>query len=87
VNAATGLPAVGAFSEGDKITRVSLQLEKFANCQVFFPKEAPWLVELEDELFSFPNGRFDDQVSSKRWPTSAQSRCGIRPPLGMRALP
>ena len=31
---------------------------------MFFPKEAPWLTDLEDELFAFPNGRHDDQVDS-----------------------
>jgi predicted phage terminase large subunit-like protein len=38
---AAGLPAVGVVPEGDKLTRVSIQLEKFANGQVFFPREAP----------------------------------------------
>ena len=61
---AAGLPAVGVIPEGDKLTRVSLQLEKFTNGQVFFPKEAPWLVDLENELFAFPNGRYDDQVDA-----------------------
>jgi predicted phage terminase large subunit-like protein len=61
---AAGLPAVGVIPEGDKLTRVSIQLEKFANGQVFFPREAPWLVDLENELFAFPNGRYDDQVDA-----------------------
>ena len=61
---AAGLPAIGVIPEGDKLTRVSIQLEKFANGQVFFPKEAPWLVDLENELFAFPNGRHDDQVDA-----------------------
>jgi predicted phage terminase large subunit-like protein len=61
---AAGLPAVGVIPEGDKLTRVSVQLEKFANGQVFFPREAPWLVDLENELFAFPNGRYDDQVDA-----------------------
>ena len=37
---AAGLPAVGVIPEGDKLTRVSIQLEKFVNRQVFFPREA-----------------------------------------------
>jgi predicted phage terminase large subunit-like protein len=61
---AAGLPAVGVFPEGDKLTRASVQLEKFANGQVFFPEEAPWLVDLENELFAFPDGRYDDQVDA-----------------------
>ena len=48
----------------DKLTRVSVQLEKFANGQVFFPIEAPWLVVLENEAFAFPHCRNDDQVDA-----------------------
>jgi predicted phage terminase large subunit-like protein len=61
---AAGLPAVGVIPEGDKLTRVSIQLEKFANGRVFFPREAPGLAELENELFAFPNGRYDDLVDA-----------------------
>ena len=61
---AAALPAVGVSPEGDKLIRVSIQLEKFANGQVFLPREAPWLVDFENELFAFPNGRYDDQVDA-----------------------
>ena len=61
---AAGFKAIGVIPEGDKPTRVSVQLEKFANRQVFFPREAPWLVDHENELFAFPNGRYDDQVDA-----------------------
>jgi hypothetical protein len=61
---AAGLPAVGVIPEGDKLTRVSIQLEKFTNGQVLFPREAPWLVDFENELLAFPNGRYDDQVDA-----------------------
>jgi predicted phage terminase large subunit-like protein len=50
--------------EYDKKTRMSIQSGKFENGQVFFPKEAPWLADLEAELFAFPSGRHDDQVDS-----------------------
>jgi phage terminase large subunit-like protein len=43
---------------------VEIQAAKFENGQVFFPKEAPGLQNLEDELFAFPNVRHDDQVDS-----------------------
>ena len=43
---------------------MGIQSAKFENGQMFFPKEAPWLRDLEDELFAFPNGRHDDQVDS-----------------------
>src|SRR5215218_10122994 len=41
-----------------------IQSGKFESGQVFFPKEAPWLADLEAELFAFPSGRHDDQVDS-----------------------
>jgi predicted phage terminase large subunit-like protein len=55
---------VGVKPEYDKKIRMTIQSAKFENGQVFFPKEAPWLRDLEDELFAFPNGRHDDQVDS-----------------------
>jgi hypothetical protein len=39
-------------------------VSKFASGQVFLPTEASWLDQLEMELFSFPGGRFDDQIDS-----------------------
>ena len=50
--------------EYDKKTRMSIQSAKFESGRVFFPKKAPWLADLEAELFAFPNGRHDDQVDS-----------------------
>ena len=43
---------------------MAIQSAKFENGQVFFPKEAPWLADLEEELFAFPSGPHDDQVDS-----------------------
>ena len=43
---------------------MSVQSAKFASGQVFLPTEASWLDQLEMELFSFPGGRFDDQIDS-----------------------
>jgi predicted phage terminase large subunit-like protein len=50
--------------EYDKKIRMAIQSAKFENGQVFFPKEAPWLPDLEAELFAFPNVRHDDQVDA-----------------------
>jgi hypothetical protein len=50
--------------EYDKKIRMAIQSTKFESGQVFFPKEAPWLTDLEAELFAFPSGRHDDQVDS-----------------------
>jgi predicted phage terminase large subunit-like protein len=62
--ASSGFSVIAVKPEYDKKIRMAIQSSKFENGQVFFPKEAPWLRELEDELFAFPNGRHDDQVDS-----------------------
>jgi predicted phage terminase large subunit-like protein len=59
-----GLSAIGVTPEHDKKTRMSIQSGKFESGQVFFPNDAPWLSDLETELFAFPNSRHDDQVDS-----------------------
>ena len=50
--------------EHDKKIRMAIQAAKFENGQVLFPNEAPWLADLEAELFAFPKSRHDDQVDS-----------------------
>jgi predicted phage terminase large subunit-like protein len=50
--------------EGDKRTRLLAQLSKFANGQVFLPKRAAWLADLEGELFVFPHGSHNDVVDA-----------------------
>jgi predicted phage terminase large subunit-like protein len=56
--------AIPIKAEHDKQTRMSIQSGKFESARVYFPHYAPWLAELEAELFAFPNSRFDDQVDS-----------------------
>jgi phage terminase large subunit-like protein len=51
-----GLSAIGVTPEHES--------GKFESGQVFFPNDAPWLSDLETELFAFPNSRHDDQVDS-----------------------
>jgi predicted phage terminase large subunit-like protein len=48
----------------DKRGRLYVQQAKFAAGCVLFPKDAPFLTELEAELLTFPQGRTDDQVDS-----------------------
>ncbi len=59
-----GFQTKGVIPQHDKLTRVSIQLEKFENGQVLLPGEALWLADFENELFAFPNGRYDDQVDA-----------------------
>jgi len=48
----------------DKATRLYVQTAKFEAGRVYFPRNAPYLADLEAELLSFPQGRHDDQVDS-----------------------
>jgi predicted phage terminase large subunit-like protein len=54
----------GIKPDRDKISRLSIASALFEAGQVHFPERAPWLPELEAELFSFPGSRYDDQVDS-----------------------
>ena len=49
---------------GDKKGRMYVQQDKFEAGRVFLPEQAPYLAELEAELFSFPDGKTTDQVDS-----------------------
>jgi predicted phage terminase large subunit-like protein len=59
-----GLSAIGVKPEHDKVTRMLVQSAKFESGRVLFPTQAPWLADLEAELFAFPRARHDDQVDS-----------------------
>jgi predicted phage terminase large subunit-like protein len=48
----------------DKISRMAVASAKFQAGQIYFPKKAPWLPDLEAELFAFPGSRHDDQCDS-----------------------
>jgi len=50
--------------EGDKATRMSVASAQIEAGQVLLPERAPWLPDLEAELFSFPGSRHDDQCDS-----------------------
>jgi predicted phage terminase large subunit-like protein len=50
--------------ERDKIGRLYVHQAKFEAGLVLFPKNAPFLPELEAELLTFPQGKTDDQVDS-----------------------
>ena len=59
-----GLPVVAVKPEGDKKTRLSQQMSKFTNGQVFLLKTAPGRADLETELLSFPAGQRNDMVDA-----------------------
>lgn len=48
----------------DKQVRLVIHQGKFTSGRVWFPKDAPWLRVFLDELLSFPDGKYSDQVDS-----------------------
>lgn len=48
----------------DKVSRMAVASAKFEAGQVLLPEWAPWLPDLEAELFAFPAARYDDQCDS-----------------------
>ncbi len=50
--------------EGDKESRMAVASAKIEAGQIFLPYRAPWLPDLEAELFAFPGSRHDDQCDS-----------------------
>jgi predicted phage terminase large subunit-like protein len=59
-----GLPAIAVKVEQNKQTRMSIQSAKIENGRLFLPRTAPWLENLEAELYAFPGSRHDDQVDA-----------------------
>ena len=57
-----GLPVRELKADRDKWTRAQPAAARMSAGTVYFRAGAPWLHDLEDELLSFPNGSFDDQV-------------------------
>jgi len=61
--AADGQPFHALEVEGDKVQRAAPVATMYANGKVYHPApDRPWVVELEDELATFPNGQFKDQA-------------------------
>jgi len=59
-----GLPVIKNRPVQSKITRMAVESAKFESGQIILPRQAPWLADLEAELFAFPNASHDDQVDS-----------------------
>ena len=58
------ISAISIEPVGDKVMRMHTASVSFEQGIVHFPKDAPWLAELENELMLFPDAPFDDQVDS-----------------------
>jgi len=60
----TRLPIVAIEPEGDKITRALAVSMLFEAGLVWFPRHAPWILDYEIELTTFPQAPHDDRVDS-----------------------
>ncbi|HEV3091296.1 MAG TPA: phage terminase large subunit [Candidatus Cybelea sp.] len=60
----TRLPIVPVTAKGSKESRVEGITGLLEAKKVFFPNEAPWLLDFERELLSFPAGKHDDMVDA-----------------------
>jgi predicted phage terminase large subunit-like protein len=61
---ATTYPVIAVKADHDKETRAAACTGFFEAGKILFPKDVAWLPDLEDELASFPGGRFDDCVDA-----------------------
>lgn len=59
-----GVPVIAHKVRESKESRLSMAQPYIEGGQMVLPLDAPWLADLEAELFSFPGGRYDDQVDS-----------------------
>jgi len=50
--------------KGDKASRMAVASAKIEAGLVYLPEQAPWLPDLEAELFAFPGSRHDDQCDA-----------------------
>jgi predicted phage terminase large subunit-like protein len=59
------LHAVTSYApEHDKVMRLHAQTATIENGFVYLPRDAPWLPEYLQELTTFPDAKYDDQVDS-----------------------
>lgn len=60
----TPLPLIARMPHGDKLARLMRVTPMMEAGKVALPRQAPWLMALEQELFAFPDGARDDQVDA-----------------------
>src|ERR1051326_4695241 len=58
------LSVIGRHSKDNKEVRMLRHQGRFEAGRVLLPVEAPWLADFENELLTFPGGRYDDQVDA-----------------------
>ena len=59
-----GLPIKPLAADTDKVSRARPMSARYETGAVYHRQNTPWLVDFEDEMIFFPNGRHDDQVDT-----------------------
>lgn len=68
-----GVAVIGITADQDKVTRAIPAAGRVHSGRVYFPAEAEWLKEWENELAIFPQGSHDDQVDTMSYAARVQS--------------
>ena len=64
INCISKIPIIKFLPEKSKLVRFMLTLNIIEAGKLYLPKDSPWLVDFELELFSFPESNHDDQIDS-----------------------
>lgn len=59
-----GIPVRPLKADTDKVSRFRPMAARYEIGAVYHPKDAPWLIDYEKELLSFPKAKHDDQVDT-----------------------
>ncbi len=59
-----GLPVMELIPDSDKVSRSLAIANRMKAAMVYFKENAVWLADFEDELLSFPFGRYKDQTDA-----------------------
>ncbi len=59
-----GLPVMELIPDADKVSRSLAIANRMRSSMVYFKENAVWLSDFEDELLSFPFGRYKDQTDA-----------------------
>lgn len=76
-----GIQAKACGVDRDKVSRAQLAATRMSTGAIFFRKDAPWLMTLEDELSKFPNAKHDDLVDMTSMAALELAEC-VLPSIG-----
>ncbi len=79
----TNLRPLAIPPRGDKVQRLAICSHAIEAGRLYVPRNAPWLGAFLEEVLSFPDGRYDDQVDALtlflKWALSRRNNFGYGP--------